>query len=88
MRKTLRGWARFQREAEVLASLNHPNIAGIHGLEREGSTHAIAMELVEGETLAARISKVRFRLKRHSRSLCRSPRPWKPPMRRGSSTGT
>ena len=48
---------RFQREAEVLASLNHPNIAGIHGLEKEGSTHAIAMELVEGETLAARISK-------------------------------
>ncbi len=48
---------RFQREAEVLASLNHPNIAGIHGLEQEGDTHAIAMELVEGETLAARISK-------------------------------
>ena len=48
---------RFQREAEVLASLNHPNIAGIHGLEREGSTHAIAMELVEGETLAARIKE-------------------------------
>ena len=49
--------ARFQREAEVLASLNHPNIAGIHGLEQEGSRHAIAMKLVEGETLAARISK-------------------------------
>ena len=48
---------RFQREAEVLASLNHPNIAGIHGLEREGDTHAIAMELAEGETLAAHISK-------------------------------
>ena len=48
---------RFQREAEVLASLNHPNIAGVYGLEREGETHAIAMELVEGETLAARISK-------------------------------
>ena len=48
---------RFQREAEVLASLNHPNIAGIYGLELEGSTHAIAMELVEGETLAARIKK-------------------------------
>ena len=48
---------RFQREAEVLASLNHPKIAGIYGLEQEGSTHAIAMELVEGETLAARIKK-------------------------------
>ena len=48
---------RFQREAEVLASLNHPKIAGIYGLEQEDSTHAIAMELVEGETLAARIKK-------------------------------
>ena len=35
----------FQRETEVLASLNHPNIAGIQGLEREGEAHAIAMEL-------------------------------------------
>ena len=48
---------RFQREAEVLASLNHPNIAGIHGIEHEGDTHAIAMELVEGETLAVRINR-------------------------------
>ena len=48
---------RFQREAEVLASLNHPNIAGIHGIEHEGDTHAIAMELVPGETLAALISR-------------------------------
>src|SRR5216684_6482496 len=39
--------ARFQREAEVLASLNHPNIAQIYGLEG----HALIMELVEGETL-------------------------------------
>ena len=45
------------REAEVLASLSHPNIAGIHGIEHEGDTHAIAMELVEGETLAALISR-------------------------------
>ena len=49
--------ARFSREAQVLASLNHPSIAGIYGLEQEGSTNAIAMELVKGETLAARISK-------------------------------
>jgi len=39
--------ARFQREAEVLASLNHPNIAHIYGVE----DHALAMELVEGQTL-------------------------------------
>ena len=48
---------RFQREAEVLASLNHPNIAGVYGLEHDADSHAIAMELVEGKTLAARISK-------------------------------
>ena len=47
--------ARFQREAEVLASLNHPNIAAIYGLERAGETTALVMELVEGPTLADRI---------------------------------
>jgi eukaryotic-like serine/threonine-protein kinase len=41
--------ARFQREAEVLASLNHPHIAQIYGLERSGGTTALVMELVEGE---------------------------------------
>ncbi|MHB8656278.1 MAG: protein kinase domain-containing protein, partial [Terriglobia bacterium] len=44
--------ARFQREAQVLASLNHPNIASIYGLEESGSTRALVMELVEGQTLA------------------------------------
>jgi Tol biopolymer transport system component len=47
--------ARFQREAKVLASLNHPNIATVHGLEDSGSTHALVMELVAGPTLAERI---------------------------------
>src|SRR5262245_39557598 len=47
--------ARFQREAEVLAALNHPNIAHIHGLEKSGGTFALVMELVEGPTLADRI---------------------------------
>jgi Tol biopolymer transport system component len=47
--------ARFQREAKVLASLNHPNIASIYGLEDSGVTHALVMELVEGLTLADRI---------------------------------
>ncbi len=42
--------ARFQREAEVLASLNHPNIAAIYGLEEADSTKALVMELVEGPT--------------------------------------
>ena len=49
--------ARFQREAEVLAALNHPNIAHIHGLEKTGGTFALVMELVEGPTLADRIAQ-------------------------------
>jgi serine/threonine-protein kinase len=49
--------SRFQREAEVLASLNHPNIAAIYGLERSGHTTALVMELVEGPTLADRIAE-------------------------------
>src|SRR5215203_5642746 len=49
--------ARFQREAEVLASLNHPHIAGIYGLERAEGTTALVMELVEGPTLAHRIAQ-------------------------------
>jgi eukaryotic-like serine/threonine-protein kinase len=47
--------ARFQREAKVLASLNHPNIATVHGLEDSGNTCALVMELAEGPTLADRI---------------------------------
>ena len=49
--------ARFQREAEVLASLNHPNIAGIYGLEASGAATALVMELVEGEDLSAIIAR-------------------------------
>src|SRR5499425_3786280 len=48
--------ARFRREAQVLASLNHPNIATIHGLEESSGTCALVMELVEGETLAERVA--------------------------------
>jgi Tol biopolymer transport system component len=47
--------SRFEREAELLATLNHPNIAGIHGLEQADGTTAIVMELVDGETLEERI---------------------------------
>jgi len=49
--------ARFQREAQVLASLNHPNIAHIQGLEDSGGVRALVMELVEGPTLADRIAE-------------------------------
>jgi serine/threonine protein kinase len=47
--------ARFEREARVLASLNHPNIASLYGVEESGGTRALVMELVEGPTLAERI---------------------------------
>src|SRR5207249_380949 len=46
--------ARFQREAQVLAALNHPNIAQVYGLEESTSARCIVMELVEGETLQER----------------------------------
>jgi Tol biopolymer transport system component len=49
--------ARFEREAQVLASLNHPNIAQIHGVDDSSGTPALVMELVEGPTLADRIAK-------------------------------
>jgi Tol biopolymer transport system component len=48
---------RFQREAEVLAALNHPNIAAIYGLERSGVTSALVMELVEGDDLSQRLAR-------------------------------
>jgi serine/threonine-protein kinase len=49
--------SRFQREAEVLASLNHPNIASIHNLEESDGSQYLVLELVEGETLAERIRR-------------------------------
>jgi Tol biopolymer transport system component len=49
--------ARFTREAKTLASLNHPNIAIIHGLEHSGEVHALVMELVEGDDLSQRIAR-------------------------------
>ena len=51
--------ARFQREAEVLAALNHPNIAAIYGLEKTPDLTALVMELVEGEDLSGSSSRVR-----------------------------
>src|SRR6204780_4614018 len=47
--------ARFQREARVLASLNHPNIATVHGFENVGEVNYLVMELIEGQTLAERL---------------------------------
>ena len=50
--------ARFQREAELLATLNHPNIAAVYGLEQAGDLTGIVMELVEGDTLAEKLRHV------------------------------
>src|SRR5258706_11568586 len=49
--------SRFRREAQTLASLNHPNIASIYGLEESGGAPHLVLELVEGETLAARLER-------------------------------
>src|SRR5687768_13703785 len=49
--------ARFQREARTLAALNHPHIAGIYGFEENAGTCALALEFVDGETLADRITR-------------------------------
>jgi eukaryotic-like serine/threonine-protein kinase len=49
--------ARFTREAQSLAALNHPNIAHIHGFEESGGVRAIVMELVEGDDLSQRIAR-------------------------------
>jgi len=49
--------SRFEREARVLASLNHPHVATLYGFEEALGTHFLVMELVEGETLADRIAR-------------------------------
>ena len=49
--------ARFEREAQLLAQLNHPNVAQIYGLETSGETHALVLELVEGPTLAEELKQ-------------------------------
>jgi serine/threonine protein kinase len=82
--------ARFEREAQLLASLNHPNIAQIHGFENGGGYHALVMELVDGPTLQEILgpTPALCALKRRFSLRSRSPKRWKPRMSRGSSTGT
>jgi serine/threonine protein kinase len=62
--------ARFEREAKLLASLNHPNIAGIHGLEEADGNRFLVLEYVEGETLKAKLSKGALPLE-DALALCR-----------------
>ena len=49
--------ARFEREAQLLAALNHPNIAAIHGLEEHNGHHYLVLEYVPGETIAEKIAR-------------------------------
>jgi eukaryotic-like serine/threonine-protein kinase len=49
--------ARFEREAQVLASLNHSNIGAIYGFEQSNGVHALVLELVDGPTLADRVAQ-------------------------------
>ncbi len=77
--------ARFQREAEVLAALNHPHIAAIYGIEESQDVRALVMELVEGEDLSERIARGgRFHSRTRSSSRARLPRPSKRRTSRGS----
>jgi serine/threonine protein kinase/Tol biopolymer transport system component len=62
--------ARFQREARILASLNHPHIATIHGLEQCDGVHYLVMELVAGQTLAERIRAGRVAVEETLRICC------------------
>ena len=75
--------ARFEREAKVLASLNHPNIAQIHGLEESEGVRALVLELVEGPTLQIASSEDRSPSMKPCPSPNRSLRHWRPRMRRG-----
>jgi serine/threonine-protein kinase len=52
--------ARFKREAQVLAALNHPNIGAIYGFERSNGVQALVLELIEGPTLADRLRRGRI----------------------------
>ncbi len=77
--------SRFQREAEVLASLNHPQIAAIYGVEESAGVTALVMELVEGDDLSQRIAAARSRSTRRWRSPGRSPTRSRLRMNKGSS---
>jgi serine/threonine protein kinase len=69
--------ARFTREAKILASLNHPYIAGIHGLEESEGIAALVMELVEGDDLSQRIAQGAIPIDEalpHREANCRGPR--------------
>ena len=81
--------ARFQREAKMLAALNHPNIATIFGLEQSGGTHYLVMELVPGDNLQSESDAMeQFQSKNLSPSQSRSLKHWKLRTKKASFTAT
>ena len=81
--------ARFTREAQLLATLNHPNIAAIYGLEESNGAPALVLELVDGGDARRPHRDVgRFRWQRRCRSRGKSPKRWKRRTRRASSIAT
>ena len=80
--------SRFERAARLLASLNHPNIATIYGLEHSGESQFLVLELVPGDTLAERIQRGPIPVAEAFRSSNRWPKASRPLIRRASSTAT
>ena len=80
--------ARFAREARTLATLNHPHIGAIYGLEESDGITALVLELVEGPTLADRLGRDRCRSPTPLPSRARSPTRSSPRTRKRSSTAT
>ena len=87
--RTIRNASRaFEREAKMLAALNHPNIATIHGFEDAQGIKVLVMELVEGQPLPTGSPSRRFRSRTPCRSRGKSPRPSRPPTNRASCIAT
>lgn len=80
--------ARFEREAKLLASLNHPNIAQIHGLEQCDSVRFLVLELVPGDTLAERLARGPHTLEETLRLARQIALALEAPMEGASSTAT
>ena len=80
--------ARFEREARVLASLNHPHIAAVHGFEQGDGHRFLVLELVPGPTLAERLAKGPLDVREALPSRARLPRLSRRPMRGESCIAT